>query len=124
MTIKEGKHPCTSFFNSSIFTIVSADDIDFMHSHARVFRGNQSGSWHGTTVQMVQPLPSLAPVRSQCSLAGCIDDLAYMELTSPSESLHHLTDIALVPQPQALNHYSIYTDICDLPWHIRDITRI
>ena len=42
---------------------------------------------------------SLAPVRSQCSLAGCIDDLAYMELTSPSESLHHLTDIALVPQP-------------------------
>ena len=42
---------------------------------------------------------SLAPVRSQCSLAGCIDDLAYMELTSPSESLHHLTDIALAPQP-------------------------
>ena len=42
------------------FTVVSADNIDFTHSNARVFGGNQCTSWHGTTVQAVQPLPSLS----------------------------------------------------------------
>lgn len=42
------------------FTIVSADNIDFMHSFAQVFCGNQKASWHGTTVQVLQPLPSLS----------------------------------------------------------------
>ena len=37
------------------FTVISADNIDFLHSHARVFHGNQTRSWHGTTVQAVQP---------------------------------------------------------------------
>ena len=42
------------------FTVVSADNLDFMHSFARVFCGNQRSSWHGTTVQVAQPLPSLS----------------------------------------------------------------
>ena len=46
------------------FTIVSADNIDFMHSYTKVFCGNQVSSWHGTTVQAVQPLPSF---HEQCS---------------------------------------------------------
>lgn len=41
------------------FTVISADNIDFLHSYARVFYGNQTRSWHGTTVQAVQPKPSL-----------------------------------------------------------------
>ena len=41
------------------FTIVSADNIDFLHSYARNFHGQQNKSWHGTTVQMVQPQPSV-----------------------------------------------------------------
>ena len=40
-------------------TIVSADNIDFLHSYTQVFCGNQTSSWHGTTVQAVQPKPSL-----------------------------------------------------------------
>ena len=31
-----------------------------MHSFAWVFCGNQKSSWHGTTVQVTQPLPSLS----------------------------------------------------------------
>lgn len=42
------------------FTIVSADNIDFLHSYARVFKGSKNSSWHGTSVQAVQPLPSLS----------------------------------------------------------------
>lgn len=56
-----------------------------MHSYARVYKGNQNSSWHGTSVQLVQPLPSLAPVQTQSSL---LDDIAHMDLicTPPSES--------------------------------------
>ena len=37
--------------SNDAFTVVSADNLDFMHSFARVFCGNQHSSWHGTTVQ-------------------------------------------------------------------------
>ena len=40
-------------------TIISVDNIDFLHSYAKVFCGDQLSSWHGTTVQAVQPLPSV-----------------------------------------------------------------
>ena len=45
---------------SDAFTVVSADNIDFLHSFSRVFCGNHKASWHGTTVQITQPLPSLS----------------------------------------------------------------
>ena len=37
------------------FTVVSADNLDYVHSHARTYCGKQKSSWHGTTVQVVQP---------------------------------------------------------------------
>ena len=53
---KQGpKHECSP----DSLTIVSADNIDFLHSYARVFCGNQTSSWHGTTVQAVQPKANL-----------------------------------------------------------------
>ena len=39
-------------------TILSMDIIDFQHSYARVFCGQQTSSWHGTTVQAIQPMLS------------------------------------------------------------------
>ena len=44
-------------YSSKPFTVASADNLDFIHSHARVFRCKQQLSWHGTTVQLVQPQP-------------------------------------------------------------------
>ena len=66
---RDDKHPCNGYFNSDTFTIVSVDNIDFLHSFARVFKGSENSSWHGTTVQVVQPMPSLNPVQcqSQCT---------------------------------------------------------
>ena len=59
------------------FTVISADNIDFLHSFARVYCGHQTSIWHGTTVQAAQPLPSLSlPDTMVSSLAGmCIDPL-------------------------------------------------
>ena len=58
-TFSKNKLKC---LNPESFTIVSADNIDFMHSFAQVFCGRQKSSWHGTTVQATQPLPSLSAI--------------------------------------------------------------
>ncbi len=42
------------------FIVMSIDNLDFLHSFARVYCGHQISSWHGTTVQAIQPLPSLS----------------------------------------------------------------
>ena len=45
--------------------IISVDNIDFLHSYARVFKENRQSSWHGTTIQKVKPLPSLEYARGR-----------------------------------------------------------
>ena len=52
--MKEG--PMATYPQDS-FMLVSADNLDFVHSFTRVFSGKQQSSWHGTTVQVVQPQP-------------------------------------------------------------------
>ena len=52
-------------------TIVSTDNIDFVHSYAKVFCGNQASSWHGTTVEAVQPIPSLCEEDSTTVTSSC-----------------------------------------------------
>ena len=42
------------------FAVVSADNLDYLHSYARVCKHNQKSSWHGTSIQLVQPRPSLS----------------------------------------------------------------
>ncbi len=52
--IKEG--PLSKYPDDS-FMIVSPDNLDYIHKYAQSFSGKQNISWHGTTLQIVQPKP-------------------------------------------------------------------
>ena len=47
----------THELNLNALAIVSVDNIDFLQSYAFVYSGDVSRSWHGTTIQVVQPTP-------------------------------------------------------------------
>ena len=64
-------------------TIISADNIDFLHSYAQSFHGKQTSSWHGTTVQAVQPKPSTCS--DTLTLVCTMDDQSMQ--TAPGLSL-------------------------------------
>ena len=86
--------------DSEPFTIISADNIDFLHKYARI-AGNKKTSWHGTTVQAVQPQPSLSiftsshiahsdPV-SVAALPYCSDSTSVAALPSSIDSASFAT---------------------------------
>lgn len=56
---KQQKASVWSELTPDVFTIVSVDNIDFLQRHATVYHGALSRSYHGTTIQIVQPVPTL-----------------------------------------------------------------
>ena len=77
------------------FMIASADNLDYIHKYARAYSGKQGLSWHGTTVQIVQPKPQTL-----------IDHPASPETDPPISTIRH-TDA--LPEPQAIPAKRIYS---------------
>ena len=99
--------------HSTGFTVVSADNIDFQHSYARVFCGKQASSWHGTSVQAAQPLPSLGllevrRVLARMEVGTTTNPLSYqssqgISTVNNSESTLHLDPRSPLKAPSDVN---------------------
>ncbi len=97
--VTKSKDLTGSGLNPASFTVVSADNIDFLHSFARVFCGKQTSSWHGTSIQAAQPLPSLSLVEENSMLL----DFARMEVCqSHSQSRKRSEKQSPQPSPSKL----------------------
>ena len=77
-----------SGYPENAFTIASTDDLDFVHSHARVYCGKQQSSWHGKTIQIVQPQPSKLVNTSQEKLVVTDGEAATHAEATTSSNTH------------------------------------
>ena len=77
-----------SAYPDGAFTVASTDNLDFLHHYARVYCGKQQTSWHGTTVQLVQPQPSNIIDSQSHSNADCsAPDTPEREVTTLVEGM-------------------------------------
>ena len=65
------------------FPLSSMDNLDFLHGDAQIHHGKQTGSWHGTNVQIVHPLPSLETIEPPSSPSLSHPDLQPTALSQP-----------------------------------------
>lgn len=68
---KQQKASVWADLSPEVFTIASVDNIDFLQRHAAVYHGALSQSYHGTMVQIVQPVPTLKLMSTSVATHAC-----------------------------------------------------
>ena len=106
------------YFDCDGFTVVPADNIDFLHSYATVFKGSQNSSGHGTSIQAVQPLPSLSESEEfESQLSATSQKTLQAQPSAPSQTTLHAQPSApsqttLQAQPSAPSQTTLQEQPC------------
>ena len=78
--LSENELMTTYMYPTKKLTLFSLDNLDFIHSFARVYCGNQVTSWHGTTVMASQPQPSKF-LRGQIHISHLTDKNTFLTVS-------------------------------------------
>ena len=71
----------------SAFTVSSTDNVDVDQPNTAVYAGCQQRSWHGTSVQVVQPHPQSLKVPSESEGSSSTPEHSPMGLSSQGETM-------------------------------------
>lgn len=84
------KHLWTKI-SPSVVTVASVYNFDMLQTHSAIYQGKHHRSYHGTTIQLVQPLPSMT-----------LDQLNVTRHASTSVSLPEDTHVHIDDSPHCV----------------------
>ena len=83
-----------------VLTLALVDDFDVVQSYSALYCGDQSRSYHGTTVQLVQPSPAIVypSVQTACAEDNQTTAQVSSVVLEATSNLYLATEVNIIPR--------------------------